>query len=238
MNQRMPHPPALPEAGLARDFAAQQLGPESARALADPAAMALVLARMRAGARLGDAVLAQMHRAAREDGRVAEEFAGYLALELGRLGHGQAGAGLRRFLDTCDLVQSVLGDLWPEVFELEFVTREQFLALLAARVRWKAADLGRRMKAGHRREDLRSAAAPEDFAAAHTPSPVTEAAAHEDLERLAALLARLPERDARLLRSWLQGRDWEEIGAAEGMTVAAARKAVQRAIGRAGELAG
>jgi len=234
----MTNPPTPPEIGPARDFAAQHLGPESARAIAEPAAMALVLARMRSGASLSDAVLGQLHRLAREDGRVAEEFASYLALELGRISHGQAGPGLRRFLDTCDLVQSVMGDLWPEVFELEFVTREQFLALLAGRVRWKAADRSRRMKAGHRREDLRAAGAPEDLAAAHTPSPVTEAESREELERLAALLARLPERDARLLRGWLQGRDWEEIGAAEGLTVAAARKAVQRAIGRAGELAG
>lgn len=228
--------PVDPAALQAR--AASLLGPAAERLLASAPGVALARARMRAGAEADDAVLGIAHAHAGADGEVAGEFAGWLMLEMRRAGHGLAGPALRRFLDTGDLVQSVAGDLWPELFELEFETRGQFLALFASRLRWKAADRARGQNAARRREDLRVEASEADLDAARmAPSPATEAGDREDAARLALALGRLPERDARMIRRWLEGADWERIGVEERLEPESARKAVQRAIARAREIA-
>ena len=89
---------------------------------------------------LEDAVLAEVHRVAKTDARVADEFVGYFLSDLMRLGGSALSPGLRRFLDTGDLVQSVLGDLWPELASVRFETRGRFLSYLARRLGWKAGD--------------------------------------------------------------------------------------------------
>lgn len=228
--------PVDPAALAAR--AAALLGPAAERLLASAPGAALALARMRAGADADDAVLGLVHAHAADDAELAGEFAGWLMLEMRRAGRGLAGPALRRFLDTGDLVQSVAGDLWPELFELGFETRGQFLALFASRLRWKATDRARAQNAARRREDLRVEPADDELDAARSaPSPATEAGDREDAERLALALGRLPERDARMIRRWLEGENWEKIGASERMEPESARKAVQRAIARAREIA-
>lgn len=230
-------PPAASPDDL-RAAAATLLGPAAAQFLASPAGAALARARLRGGADLTDAVLGVAHGSAREDPGIASEFAGWLLLELRAAGRGLAGPALRRFLDTGDLVQSVAGDLWPELFELRFETRGQFLALFAARLRWKAVDRARMHQSGQRREDLRVEARDEDLEPAGvTPSPATEAADREEAELLALALARLSARDAEMIRAWLAGDTWERIGAAAGIAAESARKAVQRAIAHAREIA-
>lgn len=226
-----------PDPGALGALAADLLGPAAERLLASASGAALALGRVRAGATLDDAVLGVAHAAARDDAELASEFAGWLLLEMQAAGRGIAGPALRRFVDTGDLVQSVAGDLWPELFELGFETRGQFLALFASRLRWKAADRARAQRAGRRREDLRVEPREEDRGAAGgPPSPATEAGDREEAERLALALARLPERDARMIRRWLEGADWAAIGAAEGLAPESARKAVQRAIARARQI--
>jgi len=228
-------PPVNPAALQAR--AAVLLGPAAARLLASAPGAALALARLRAGKDEEDAVLGLAHAHAGDDPELAGEFAGWLMLEMRRAGRGLAGPALRRFLDTGDLVQSVAGDLWPELFELEFESRGQFLALFASRLRWKAMDRARAQNSMRRREDLRVEPKEDDLHAARsTPSPATEAGDREDLELLALALGRLPERDARMIRRWLEGVDWERIGSEERMAPESARKAVQRAIARAREI--
>src|SRR5262245_49417445 len=89
-------------------FARDKLGPSSEALLSDPAVQALVLSRLRHGTDLEDAVLAEAHRAASTDRRVADEFIAYFLADLMKLGHHTRSSALRRFLETGDLVQSVL----------------------------------------------------------------------------------------------------------------------------------
>lgn len=220
-------------ADAARAFATQRLGPRSVEVLADPARMALVVAAVKRQTRAPeDAVLGVLHQAMQQDAAVGEEFLAFFLSDLDRLGHGRLGPGLRRFLDTGDLVQSVLGDLWPDLAELRFETRDSFLALLAARLRWKAGDSARAAQAGKRREDRRAELPTEEFAQADTPGPSTELVRAEEWQQVALSLARLPDRDRDLVRGHLRGESWSELAAAHGLQPESARKAVQRALER------
>jgi RNA polymerase sigma factor (sigma-70 family) len=231
-------------ASAAVDFAAERLGPCSSKLLHDPAPQALVVARMRAGATLGNAVLAIIHSrldnpssppataAQSHSNELADEFLSFFLADLARLGHSALGPGLRRFLDSGDLVQSVLGDLWPDMAQLKFESRDAFLALLAARLRWKASDRSRRLQAGKRREDLRKNA-DADLLATNQPGPVTELVSAEEWQQTALALARLNKRDRELVRGHLNGLSWAELAAENGLQPESARKAVQRALARA-----
>ncbi len=246
----MPGPPIDPAevAAAAVDFAAQRLGPGCARVVNDPALQALVVARVRAGAlnradgsptsprrrtgmSIADAVLALVHSRLATDPHLADEFLGFFLSDLARLGHGALGPGLRRFLDSGDLVQSVLGDLWPELAAVKFESRDSFLALLAARLRWKAADGARQLRAGKRREDLRIAA-DASLMPDQQPGPATELVAAEEWQQTALALARLPKRERKLVRAHLQGLSWTEVAAAHELKPESARKAVQRALAK------
>jgi RNA polymerase sigma factor (sigma-70 family) len=233
-----PTPSPDPLQGL-NAFAAKLLGPTSVALLEDPATLALLQARLRAGVVAEDALLGLVHQRARDDRALAEEFLQFFFEDLQRLGHGRMAVGLRRFVETGDLVQSVVGDLWPRLFDLEFRGRDAFLALLAARVRGKAADRARAMKSGRRREDRRVGGGDEagvDWeGSTDSPGPMTELVAREEYEAMALALNRLPERERRLLRAHLAGQDWASIAAAEGLQPESARKAVQRAVRRARE---
>ncbi len=214
-------------------FAAEWLGTASHAALQDADLLALVLSRRRAGANLDDAVLGVIFDRCREDANVAEEFVAFFLSDLARLGRGTLSPGLRRFLDTGDLVQSVVGDLWPDLLELDFLSRDQFLALLAARLRWKAADQARALRSGKRREDLRVSLGDDARSpVSHGATPMTELVAEEEWEEVVIALARMPERERRLLRGHLRGTSWSELGVAEGLQPESARKAVQRALDR------
>lgn len=218
-------------------FARERLGPASEAVLADTGIQALVLSRMRQDRDLEDAVLGEVHRAAAHNGKVADEFLAYFLSDMTRLGHQRVSTGLRRFLDTGDLVQSVLGDLWEGFERLHFETRGQFLAYLAQALRWKSSGHGQHLAAGNRREDLRVEQAAENLQApAVGQSPSSQAGAAEERERLALVLVRLPDRDRDLLRGFLKGESNEEIGARLGLTPDAARMGVQRAIERARQL--
>jgi len=220
-------------------FAETRLGPASAALLQDPAQLALLQARLRAGMSAQDAFLALIFAAAPEQPALAEEFLQFFFEDLQRLGHGRVAVGLRRFVETGDLVQSVVGDLWPQLFDLEFRSRDAFLALLAARVRWKATDRARGLRSGRRREDLRvddpGTASPLWEGVSAEAGPMTELVAREEYEGMVLALNRLPKREGRLLRAHLAGQDWETIAAAEGLQPESARKAVQRALASARE---
>ncbi|MGB0951757.1 MAG: RNA polymerase sigma factor [Planctomycetota bacterium] len=225
-------------------FAAQRLGPASLEVVGDPATQARLLGRLRTGAAAEDALLALIHRLAADHAELAAEFVQFFFEDLHRLGHGRVRIGLRRFIETGDLVQSVVGDLWPQMFDLEFRTRDAFLALLAARVRWKANDRARSFDAGRRREDRRrdiphakcsSASAEDTVWEPEDPGagPATELVSREEYEAMVLALQRLPERARRLLRAHLAGEDWATIAAREDLQPESARKAVQRALAAA-----
>lgn len=234
----MPEPSLNPvdAAAAARDFAAHHLGPASSHLLQNPANQALVVSKMRASS-TADAVLAVLHSKLNGNDPAADEFLSFFLSDLQRLGHGALGPGLRRFLDSGDLVQSVLGDLWPELATLKFESRDSFLALLAARLRWKAADGARQLRAGKRREDMRQEV-DASFMADAQPGPATELVAAEEWQQTALALARLPQRDRELVRAHLRGLSWTEVAEAHSMKAESARKAVQRALAKLRDQAG
>ena len=185
-----------------------------------------------------DAALAVLFGGVAQHRELADEFLAHFLGALGAAGHRAMGPGLRRFLDTGDLVQSVLGDLWPDWTELHFDSREQFLALLRQRLQWKAQDRAKGLQAARRREDRRVALSPEETGGTgQDPSPATLAGEQEEWERLALVLCRLPERDAELLRMHLAGKEAREIAEALDLGLEAARKGLQRALARARSLA-
>jgi len=215
-------------------FAREDLGEASWRALRRPAAGARVLARRRHGFRMRDATLAEVHRAARTERAVADEFVAYFLQDMLRVGSGALRAGLRRYLDTGDLVQSVLGDLWSDLAGVEFESRARFVALLGKRLAWKAGQHARRLDSARRREDLRAdgnAAALDP--AAESAGPATRAELDEETGRLVLVLHRLSARDRRLLHMRLAGADTAEVARREGLTPETARKATNRALERA-----
>lgn len=227
------------EAEAVLAFARQHLGPACERLLLEPTRLAAVIQRVRDGRELEDAVLGVVHQAAAQDRAVADEFLSWFLLDLHRIGRSFLAPGLQRYLDSGDLVQSVLGDLWPRLAGARFEDRKRFLAFLSNGLRWKAADWARRLGSARRGEDHRVALPPEELPlTAGGASPATQAGASEERERLILILARLPERDRELLRLHLQGRTLREIGTATGLSEDAARKAVQAAIARARSLAG
>ncbi|MFG0318147.1 MAG: sigma-70 family RNA polymerase sigma factor [Planctomycetota bacterium JB042] len=232
-NRRPPSEPrAADVAARALEFARDHLGPVSERLLCERGVQALLISRVRGGARVEDAVLAEVHRAAAADRRLADEFLAYFLTDLLRVGRGLLSAGLRRFLDTGDLAQSILGDLWTQLADVRFETRAGFVSLLARRLRWKATDKAR--AAGRRPVEEVDDDAP---VAGDTPPPPALAISREERERLILVLLRLPERDRRLLALHLRGATLETIGAETGLRPEAARKALQRALHKARKIA-
>lgn len=217
-------------------FARERLGPASERHLTHPDAQARVRSRLRGGCDREDAVLGELFRAADGDRHVANEFVAYFLNDLLRLGHRAHDAGLRRFLDTGDLVQSIVGDLWQDLRAVRFDSRAGFLAYLSRKLRWKAADRGR---SARRELDRGKRRAERDELTDEAPkqaSPILIAIDEEERERLILLLLRLPERDRDLLTLFLKGLDIGAIAEHMQLSRDAARVALQRAIERARRL--
>ena len=227
-----------PVPSQAARFARENLGPASERGVSTASSQALILSRLRAGFDVPDAVLGEVHRLAVGNPRVADEFLAYFLGDLQRRGRGLVSPGLRRFLDTGDLVQSVLGDFWQEIGNTRFETRAQFVSLLAQRLRWKAADKRKSASALRRSEARRTEERPEDLDLAHERAgPAELAGSQEEAERLALVLLRLPERDQLLIRLYLRGELMSTIAQETHLEVETARKALQRAIRKARMLA-
>ncbi len=213
----------------ARAFAAAELGEGSVGVLDDTKTVARFLARVEHGFKVQDAVLAEVHRASKEDRQVANEFVSYFLQDMLRVGSGALRDGLRRYLDTGDLVMSVFGDLWSELADLKFESRTRFVTLLGRRLQWKAVDQARR---GANRVQGSEALGASQLSS-DQPGPETRFELDEEAERLALVLHRLSERDRRLLRMRLKGHSNEQIAQAEDMLVPATRKALERALERA-----
>lgn len=217
------------------EFLAGQLGPACLERFGELALRKELAALLTDGVALEDAVLRLVHRESAFDRVVADEFLGHFLSAMTRIGHFLVSDGLRRYLDSGDLVDSIVGNLWQEFTQVEFRTRREFLAFLGRRMQWKAADKARGLAAGRRREDLHREV---DFATAglsndDQPGPSTLAMGAEDRDRLILALLRLPPRDREILNRHLRGEDHAEVARALGLQPAAARKALQRAIEKA-----
>ncbi len=215
-------------------WAQAQLGPASAQVLAQPQVNESVLARIERGEELDSAVLAEIHAASARDAQVANEFLAHFLPDLTRAGQRLRARQLKRFLDTGDLVQSMLADAWPSLAAVRFTTRPQFLAFLSQRLRWKASDRSRSFEADKRRENARVELDEQTLSSDERRRDGLSAAVDpDDWEMLVQLIVRLPERDRRLLSAFLAGRSIDEIAADHGLSRDATRMAVQRAIARA-----
>lgn len=233
-----PHPPSYDEL-LA--FAREELGHVSEALLRQPEVAAEVEERLAAGAAPEDAVLGVLHRRVGTDRGVANEFAAFFLYELRNLRKVMSSSSrLRRFLDTGDLVQSVFGDLWSDIAELDFNTLAQFKTLFALRVQRKLIDQERHYVTARRREDKRLQQQPEELslpAGDEAGTPLSYTIRQEERERLILILLRLKKRDGRLLAAHLKGTSLESIAEAEGLSYEAARRALARAIEQARSLA-
>lgn len=224
--------------GAVTATALKLLGPSSAEAMATSASLVLVRKRVADGSTLEDALLAEAHHLATKDRRVADEFLAVLLSDLTPIAHGRLSEPLRRFLDTGDLVQSVMGDLWPSLASIDFQTRGQFRALLAQRLGWKATDKGRTFHSAKRREDLRVTLEPFDLdSAKEAPGrPEDTMMKAEEMDLLHLMLLRLSSNDQELLREHLDGKSAATIASERGVQRDGIYKALQRAIERAREL--
>jgi RNA polymerase sigma factor (sigma-70 family) len=224
---------ALDVARKATTFTAERLGPCSTSLFQDPVLLALVASRMRAGANLEDTVLSAVFDAAASDAALAAEFLGYFLPGLHGPGEASLSPDLRRFVDAEDLVQSVVGDLWPDLQEITFSTRESFLAFLKQRVRWKAGNRRRALSSQRRSEDRRIAEPVEELELARQePSPATQVGLDEESSQLAREIQDLAPRDRKIVRLHLRGESAKAIGNELGIRTDAARKALQRALER------
>lgn len=216
-------------------FLQEQLGPACVLAFSQEARIQELQASLADGRDLEDAALAIVHRLSGEDRAIADEFLGHFLDAMMRIGSFSVSIGLRRFLDTGDLVNSVAGALWQDLQAIEFRSRREFLAYLGKRLEWKAADRARGLSAGRRREDLHREV---DFADAPPAQegqdgPATMVVKEEEFDRLALALLRLPPRDRELLTRHLRGENHAAVAEALDLSPEAARKALQRAIVKA-----
>lgn len=210
--------------------ARELLGPHSAEWVRRDDVTARMLARLQRGTELDNVVLAEVEQEARRDTELREEFLAYIMVQMRAVGRGSLAPGLRRFLDTLDLVQSVAGDVFAESDPPEFETKVAYLSLLRQRMQWKAVDHARRLGAEKRSEDRRDGRAVEEIGLHADGGDPAEAGERADfLERLRTELAQLSERDQRVLRLYLQGRDTLEIGDELKLSRDTARRVLARA---------
>jgi len=218
------------------DAFAQSLGEASCDALRDPARREAARTLISSGYALDDAVLKVLHTLIRKDRGVANEFMACFLLDLTNLGKYSMSSSsrLRRFLDTGDLVCSVIGDIWPDVSTLAFESRTQFVHLLGQRMGWKAADKARRLSTQSRREDKRVFVETDDLEQRESGESVAEQLIRdEERDKLFLVLLRLPERDRQLLALRMRGLEIQEIADELGLNYDAARKAISRALTKA-----
>ena len=213
----------------------QGLGPASEAALGRRRVRRALELRLARGDAPGDAAIAVLARCARRDGAIGGELLRDVMEDLTRFGSRLLPPLMKPLHDADDLVVSVLGDCFAEIFEKRVETRAQLLALLRQRMRWKTRDRSRGLLSAKRREDLR--VEPSEHADCWTsgPSPMSQAAAREELQRLVRRLQSLSGRDRTILRMHLSHRPVNEIAARAGLTPDATRRAVRRLLASGSE---
>ncbi len=154
-------------------------------------------------------------------------------------------AKLRQVQEPQDVVQDVLLQAYRGFFDAKFPNNGAFRSWLETLVKNRLIDLDRRHFRTQRRQmPVRSLdeTVPGsegmhrgDQVAAQGPSPSSWAGRREAVEALDRVIASLSPRDRELIRFFhLEGLPYLEIATRTGMTVAAVRKAVPRALKAAG----
>lgn len=187
---------------------------------------------MQAGVPVADAVLKELHRRVAGAPDLAAEFMGYFMRRLNGARAVDIDPQLRRCFDTGDVIGSVLGDLWPQLGELEFRDERSFLALLLTRLRWKTAQHRRRLNSGKRREDRRCEADLQEVSNLDATAPQDREILAEERRAFAVALFRLSPEEREVVRHYLDGKSTYEYAAAKGILPGSARKRLERAIHR------
>jgi RNA polymerase sigma factor (sigma-70 family) len=226
-----PPPPHSPQTELER-YVAAQLGPHSLSRFQDPEIQKQAQHLLESGVALEDVALRLAHQEGLRDPHIGNEFIGHFLTAMMKIGHFSLGDGLRRFLDSGDLVNSVAGSVWQDLAHVECKTRKEFLAFLGKRMQWKAADKVKGLNAKMRRNDLQRELDLEVAALGpnEQQGPSTMAGNKEEMDRVIVAMVRLPDRDQDLLRRHLRGESNSQIASALSMKPETSRKALQRAI--------
>ena len=222
-------------------FAARELGAASYRLLQTEYGLEGIEKRKDPGREVSDVVLGVVFDALQqgegEAAELAEEFFKYLLPHAESRSHGRVGPRLRRHLESQDLAQSVFGNLWQDIPDLEFTTFPQFLSMVIQRISWKASNRGRDLRRKKRALDAHVDMDVGELAQpTQGPGPVTEFAWAEDRELLIETIMSMPnERDRRLIIGRIEGVSLAEMAASLGLEVESARRALNRALERARE---
>ena len=138
---------------------------------------------------------------------------------------------LRRFIDSLDICQSVLGGFFLQLTEgkLDFDNPKQIAGLLSVMAKNKIVDIARKDNAIRRGGPDKGAAQSElaEFIAAKDNSPL-DAMANGELADL--VRGRLSESDRAILDLWMQGHGWDEIATRINASAESLRKRLSRAI--------
>ena len=226
---RQPLPAELEE------YVAQELGPGCMNYFHKPQVVADYQKLRNTGAAVEDAALHLVHRESSNDPIIADEFFAHFLASMMKVGTLSMRNGMRRYLDSGDLVNSVAGSLWKDLASTEFTTRKEYLGFLGRRLGWKASDRAQGLNAAKRRQDLQLDVDFQavGFANEDQAGPATVAGNQEDIERLIAILPRLNPRDQGLIRRTLRGEEVSQIAEALKMNPDSTRKALARAIEKA-----
>lgn len=216
-------------------FAREQLGEASVAFLQSPEAQAPLLARLRQQPSIEDATLAVVFRGARTDRHLADEFFSHLFGDLAITGRSLVTPALRELMETGELVDSVVRDMWRDLESVEFRTRGQFLAYLLQRMQWKRNNRIRSAKRIKRGGELEQAEGAELQEVPDTEgrSPLSEAEHVDDLRRLTKLAATLePTEREMLLQRVIHGDSYAEIGARQGLSANTVKARLEELVAR------
>jgi DNA-directed RNA polymerase specialized sigma24 family protein len=219
-------------------FAGRELGPASYRLVQTDLGKEDLRRRQEKGGEVLDIVLGAVFDALkRGDGEkeLSEEFFMFLIPHAEARSHGRVAPDLKRHLESQDLANSVLGNIWSDVDKLEFTTFPQFLAMLVQRLSWKASNRGRDLRRHKRSEDARvDLDVNEMEGSGSKDGPITELVRAEDNELFIKTIMALPvERERKLIMDHLEGRGVAELAVTYGLEVESARKALRRALNHA-----
>jgi len=221
-------------------FGARELGPASYRLLQTEQGKEDLRRRHEEGGETSDIVLGSVFDALkRGDGEqeLGEEFFKFLIPHAEAKSHGRVAPELKRHLESQDLSNSVLGNIWSDVDKLEFTTFPQFLSMVIQRLSWKASNRGRDLRRKKRSEDARVDLDVGEMGDSRSgQSPITELIREEDRELFIKTIMSLPiERERKLLMDYLEERTVAEMAETHGLEVESARKALGRALNHARE---
>ncbi|KAA3606754.1 MAG: sigma-70 family RNA polymerase sigma factor [Planctomycetota bacterium] len=207
------------------------LGPASEEFLAREESRKQAETLNRKGLATEDICLGIVHRALPEHPALQEEFVQYFMASVLKLGKRQLGFGLRRLMDTVDLVQSVWEDFLPEIHSVRFETKSSFLALLAFRLRWKVTDRMRYLQRQRRREDLRMESDIPDWEsmARADKAPLAALVQREELAQWASVLSSMPDPERKILNLQLEGYSRQEMSTQLGFSLEEVARLVKRA---------